>query len=461
MIHFSLSLLFNQRPITPATPGPTVDPCIVLDFSKDSEGLSLVAGQYVGETEFAAYGLTLAASGGVGTLPRLFDTKNPGTAEAGDPDLGAPNIRCTPSGPGIGEGGEPGEIGENCAEQGLALIIQEYNNRPDVPDDNVNGGTITMNFEPKADYVFSFGILDADYRITVKVFYMSDDGVMLEKTIYVPLLGDNSYQVVPVETPNVVRIVIDMERSGAITYLHFCPGDGAPSTPKPVASAAPITSPTDKPITVPSASPPTGGGECALINLSFEKDAAGNDLSRGDYVSDEWASYGLLLSAQGGVGTLPRLFDTSDPGTDEFGDPDLGSPNETCDPPGPGVGIGGEVGAPGENCNALGFALIVQEDNYVPEIPDDSYKGGDIICDFTKPGGTYVEDVTLLDIDYRGARVVVGYYMMPNYLKRRIIKAENLGNNSVQTISIKQENVAFVKIKFEESGAVPSISFCL
>jgi hypothetical protein len=55
---------------------------------------------------------------------------------------------------------------------------------------------------------------------------------------------------------------------------------------------------------------------------------------------------------------------------------------------------------------------------------------------------------------------MVGWYMRPNYLKRREYKAENLGNNSLQKILIKQENVAWLKVKFKESGAVPSISFC-
>lgn len=102
-------------------------------------------------------------------MPRLFDTANPGTVEAGDPDLGAPNERCDGGGPGRGEGGEPGEPGENCEEQGLALIVQERNDLPLVPDDNVNGGEITFHFSPKADYVFSLGILDVDYPVSIYV----------------------------------------------------------------------------------------------------------------------------------------------------------------------------------------------------------------------------------------------------------------------------------------------------
>jgi hypothetical protein len=58
-----------------------------------------------------------------------------------------------------------------------------------------------------------------------------------------------------------------------------------------------------------------------------------------------------------GINTRPRIddrnaaviFDTADP---HVNDPDLGSPNETCTPPGPGVSADGlgEVGALWENC---------------------------------------------------------------------------------------------------------------
>lgn len=230
-----------------------------MDFSKDADGNPLFAAEYVGDTDFLGYGLTISAEGGVGNLPRLFDTANPGTVEFGgkvlhvrtmvdylskslthcvllsvsttDPDLGAPNQRCPPfDGPGVGEGGEPDGAGPNCQPQGLALIIQENNNRPDIPDDSVDGGKIKMEFSPAADYVYSIGLLDIDYDTTLKVMYMNEAGKALMKYVDVPILGDNSYQVVSIETARVYKIVLDMERSGAITYIHFCPGGGGTPT---------------------------------------------------------------------------------------------------------------------------------------------------------------------------------------------------------------------------------------
>mmetsp|Transcript_25496 Transcript_25496/g.46032 ORF Transcript_25496/g.46032 Transcript_25496/m.46032 type:complete len:81 (-) Transcript_25496:194-436(-) len=73
----------------------------------------------------------------------------------------------------------------------------------------------------------------------------------------------------------------------------------------------------------------------------------------------------MTLQAKGGENTLPRIFDSGNPGGETryaCGDSDLGTPNEKCSKnPGPGRGIGGEPGSPGENCEPLGNVLIVQE----------------------------------------------------------------------------------------------------
>lgn len=198
-----------------------------------------------------------------------------------------------------------------------------------------------------------------------------------------------------------------------------------------------------------------------MTTVGFEKDAFGNDLTRGKYVMDEWKPYGMVVKSKGGYGKSPRLFDCANPGTVEAGDPDLGSPNETCEPNGgPGVGVGGERGAPGENCVPLGYALIVQERNNRMEVPDDNARGGVIIFEFTKSGGTYVKEIKILDIDYRGAIVMVGYYQSGNRLRKKKIVVADLGDNSVQTITIEKDSVAWVEVKLLESGAVPSITFC-
>lgn len=84
----------------------------------------------------------------------------------------------------------------------------------------------------------------------------------------------------------------------------------------------------------------------------------------------EWAKFGLVLSASGGNGDRPRLFDTENPRCEDGGgDPDLGAPNKACTPPGEGVGEGGTPDGNGPNCDPLGNVLIVQEPG--TSCPDD------------------------------------------------------------------------------------------
>lgn len=104
---------------------------------------------------------------------------------------------------------------------------------------------------------------------------------------------------------------------------------------------------------------------CETVKVDFD------DLTRGEYVSNQYATYGLILSATGGYGVVPRAFDTSKPGTAEDGDPDLGSPHILCNPSGPGIGSGGRPGSPGENCVPQGNVLIIEEDG-VGDNPDDN-----------------------------------------------------------------------------------------
>jgi len=175
------------------------------------------------------------------------------------------------------------------------------------------------------------------------------------------------------------------------------------------------------------------------------------------------AAVQFVLASTRGHGRKPRIFDTNNPGTVESGDPDLGSPNQKCSNGGPGVGLGGEPGMPGENCSPLGYALIIQgkpEDVSAMEIPDGNEKGGIMIFKFTKKRGTYVKDIQLLGIDYNGAKVVMNFFKPGKGWRKKMISVQNLGVNLVQTIGIDQGNVRWLKVNLRQDGAVPSITFC-
>lgn len=162
--------------------------------------------------------MELFSVGGLGTLPRIFDTAIPGDEIDGDLDLGSPNERCDGGGPGVGEGGEPGEMGENCIAQGNVLIIQEDNeNAAEIPDDNAKGGIIMLKFPGEGGkYMSEIGLMDIDYTATITVVTDED-----ETTIPVPIRGDNSVQTVGINQANVKWIEVMFERSGAITFISF------------------------------------------------------------------------------------------------------------------------------------------------------------------------------------------------------------------------------------------------
>jgi hypothetical protein len=115
------------------TPAPTFSPeceAVDLDFN------TLTPGAYV--ERLGLYGehgikITAFSSGGgyrPGSKARVFDTSNPGNADAGSPDLGSPNESCEGGGPGAGIGGAPNSTTPNCESLGNALIIQNHKNDP-------------------------------------------------------------------------------------------------------------------------------------------------------------------------------------------------------------------------------------------------------------------------------------------------------------------------------------------
>jgi hypothetical protein len=172
------------------------------------------AGIYVAKEWFDAYGMTLSTSGGYSFLPRVFNTSDPGR----DPDLGAPNRKCFPPGPGVGVGGEPNTPGENCEALGNVLIIQEDNDEPELPDDPARGGTMAFEFITAIKYVYEIGIMDIE-RNTTSVTVVHKGGI---STIDVIGLGDNAVQIVLIDLEMVFRITVNFATSGAVTYLAFC-----------------------------------------------------------------------------------------------------------------------------------------------------------------------------------------------------------------------------------------------
>ena len=133
-------------------------------------------------------------------------------------------MRCENAGPGKGEEGEPDGNGPNCNPLGNVLIVQEPGEP--CPDDNVDGGVMEFEFDPPVDYVKNIGLLDVDYSTVIKIKYLDEDNETKKEKISVPILGDNSYQLLPLDVEKVTGPVkslsLIMTRSAGVSSLTFC-----------------------------------------------------------------------------------------------------------------------------------------------------------------------------------------------------------------------------------------------
>lgn len=192
-----------------------------------------------------------------------------------------------------------------------------------------------------------------------------------------------------------------------------------------------------------------------LPTIDFETDAAGNPLVKGQVIDNEWAAWGVTVSATanpGGTGPA-MIFDSAVP---TGGDTDLGTPNQSFG--GPGVGAGGASGMPGANAVALGKVLIISEDGSSND-PDDNANGGVIKFTFGQP--LRVDQVEILDIDDDEAGgTVKAYDAVSGGTLLATGDMLGLGDNSFQIVPLNATGVRRLEVTFPSSGAVPAITFC-
>jgi hypothetical protein len=171
-----------------------------------------------------------------------------------------------------------------------------------------------------------------------------------------------------------------------------------------------------------------------------------------------FAEFTISCINNGGGPNSAIVFDSQNPTGD---DADLGTPN--IDFGGPGVGIGGTSGAPGENDITYGNLLIIAEnvvdangDGLVDD-PDDEAGGGVIVIDFEQ--AVVVMSVVLVDIDGDEA-ATIRLYDSTGILAT--IPAQSLGNNSIQTLyGGGHTGVYRMEIELSSSGAVGEIEYVL
>lgn len=245
-----------------------------------------------------------------------------------------------------------------------------------------------------------------------------------------------------------------------LTPSTLTPSTATPSTVPPTTTQPTTAQPTTLTATPIALAPPnpTANSACQNVIIDFETQGNGKKLRSGDYVSNEWRDmYGIHISvsvnASGGFAPegKARLFNTSNPGTINNGDPDLGSPNNQCY--GPGQGVGGEPGQPGENCVPQGLGLIIQESDKIT--PDAAKCGGNVTFTFASP----------VDLNMIGLMNIVGdtskIYVKTMGGSIVTIPILDIGVNAVQTAAIDMTQVTSVTVALTTSGAITLIDACL
>lgn len=208
---------------------------------------------------------------------------------------------------------------------------------------------------------------------------------------------------------------------------------------------------------VPATLSPVEPGNCTPVTIDFNNLSDGTPILSGSYLWNEYSDdFGLVLSTTGGYLGFPRTFNTN---RAEEENAYLGSPNERCDPSGPGIGVGGEPGAPASNCEPLGNVLIIQDDNDTSQQISNE-RGGTLTFAFDSRVER-VEEIGLLNISEEGATIKVAFIKKSGKKAPRYIDVAAQGENSHQVVSIDRDRVFNVDVNLVGPGAVSFISICV
>lgn len=333
-----------------------------------------------------------------------------------------------------------------------------------------------FTFDPPVEYVNNIGLLDIDAVSVVETSFLLG-GEPKSATQMVPIYGENSFQSLPLNGPAiggpVEKITLIMTRPVGVSSISFCYSPAKtlapPMSVPPTTDGGTDTSPSSEPL---SASEPTPTQQisstsetCVPAVVDFNLLPDGKKLDKGEYLTRQYKLfYGLELSAAGGLGSAPRLFDTAQVSNITYGNLDLGSPNRNCFVGGPGIGSGSSPGPNGDNlfqncpCIPLGNVLIIQEDNGYEAQPDDNLFGGVMSFDFLPPVDEI--EIELLDIDYLASITVVYIDDEGKMQEKPPFDVPRRGSNSLQKIALNETNVVQLRLNLQSSGAVPSLSFC-
>lgn len=442
---------------------------VQIDFDSLPNGSPTEGGSYVSAEWLDEVGFTLSASGGYSSSPLILNTSNIGSDNE---SLGSPNEKCSLPGPGSGAGGEPDMPGANCDPLGNVLIIQTN----DIEENAANskGGVITFDFFPIAPLVHSIGLLGITGNNTT-ITVVHEDGTRTTE-ITVIGLGRNSVQSISIDLKRVSQLNVRLSGIAGVTDISIGKDPNEvvrqpepmpnlsqvpPTAETPVVSESPSFSSSQS----PSQEPPSGhnsapippADNCQDVIIDFDTLPDGSPLPGGWWCDKDWLGpYGLVLSASGGFLDIPRLLSTSDVANVDYATLQQGSPNEKCDPSGPGVGEGGEPGMKGQNCVPQGNVLTIMD---MPEVGNDSISpDGVITFDFLQ-SMYLVRSIGLMNIHGNDTKVNVVYDSGVG-METTDIHIMGQGVNSVQTVPINLKAVSQLHVHLLGRSVVTFISFC-
>jgi cysteine-rich repeat protein len=202
--------------------GEYCDDQMIIDFDDRSTG-EWITNQYLGlGVEVSAINKHLSNHPDKAII---FNSSFPSVPD--DIDLGTPNEAF--GGPGVGIGVNAGK--DNALKLHNLLIIAEndIDTSPadgfvDAPDDENAGGEFIFNFTSGVT-IHELFIVDIDRPNSEMRVYDSGGGLIFTEPIFA--VGDNSLQkIIRTDTNYSARsLVVDLENSGAIDRLVFCPAD--------------------------------------------------------------------------------------------------------------------------------------------------------------------------------------------------------------------------------------------
>ncbi|NER38710.1 MAG: PEP-CTERM sorting domain-containing protein [Oscillatoria sp. SIO1A7] len=186
--------------------------------------------------------------------------------------------------------------------------------------------------------------------------------------------------------------------------------------------------------------------------VNFDTDAAGNPLSAGTKISNQWQDYGLTIS-------------NADPDPNSL---DLMLFNSNCIASGPDKNCSGDDGdlatGPSFGTAPQGNVLIISEDGDSSD-PDDNAGGGTIIFSFTE--AVSLDKLAILDLDeprqgYIRAFNADGLAQEYRMSEGTLVNPAHPGNNSLREYDfsgLDPESITSLEVAFPGSGAVSYLEF--